>query len=99
MEADLGEPVTVARSSGVVLVGLWQLPPGRQAELRAALAGKPGVQVELMAPHASPEREIEATPGIAREPLHIQEVSGTQDQSLIDYFGSVEKNRLSRAKC
>lgn len=93
MEADLGEPVTVARSSGVVLVGLWQLPPGRKAELRAALAGKLGVQVELRAPHASPEHEIEAAPVIAHEPLHIQEVSGTQDKSLINYFGSVEKEQ------
>ena len=50
LNADLGEPVTVTRSSHSVQVGLWQLPPDRQNELRAALEPVPGVQVELTAP-------------------------------------------------
>lgn len=56
--ADLGELVTVSRSSREVQVGLWELPTERQNELRAALGDQPGVQVELTAPPPGAKKDV-----------------------------------------
>jgi hypothetical protein len=96
LNADLGEPVTVTRSSHSVQVGLWQLPPDRQNELRAALEPVPGVQVELTAPV---ESVVASKPAIALPvtaasgPLYIPAESGGDDQRLLKLFGSVEKEQ------
>jgi hypothetical protein len=89
--ADLGEPVTVTHSSEAVLVGLWQLPGDRQAELRAALVGKPGVHVLLTEPHAPLRRVLVASP--ASDAPQAQVVTGSEDQSLIKYFGSLQREQ------
>lgn len=104
LNADLGEPVTVTRSSHSVQVGLWQLPPDRQSELRAVLEPEPGVEVELTAPV---ENSAASKPAIAplitaaiaplitaaSGPLHIPAESGGDDQLLLKHFGSVEKEQ------
>ena len=96
LNADLGEPVTVTRSSHSVQVGLWQLPPDRQNELRAALEPKPGVEVELAAPLTSGAISSPAiAPPIAAAsgPLYIPAESGGDDQRLLKLFGSVKKEQ------
>ena len=96
MNADLGEPVTVTRSSRSVQVGLWQLPPDRQNELRAALEPEPGVEVELEAPvkNTATSKPVIAPPIMtASGPLYIPAESGGDDQRLLKLFGSVEKEQ------
>jgi hypothetical protein len=96
LNADLGEPVMVTRSSHSVQVGLWQLPPDRQNELRAALEPEPGVEVELVAP---PMSGAISSPAIAPPitatsgPLYISVESGGDDQRLLKLFGSAEKEQ------
>jgi hypothetical protein len=96
LNADLGEPVTVTRSSQSVQVGLWQLPPDRQNELRAALEPKPGVEVELAAPLRSGAISKPAIAPLltaASGPLYIPAESSGDDQRLLKLFGSVEKEQ------
>ena len=62
LKADLGEPVSVTRSNQVVQVGVWQLPPERQSELRAALGDQPGVQVLVRAPRIPPGNSTATQP-------------------------------------
>jgi hypothetical protein len=98
LKADLGEPVSVTRSGQAVQVGIWQLPPERQSELRAALADQPGVQVELTAPRLPFKNSVmtEATvPASASDgsPIHIDVESGGDDQRLMKFFGSPEREQ------
>jgi hypothetical protein len=97
LKADLGEPVTVTRSSQAIQVGAWELPPERQDELRAALGDEPGVQVELAAPRVPLKNSAIAlatppttTGGV---PLHIEVESGDEDQRLSKFFGSAEREQ------
>lgn len=98
LKADLGEPVTVTRTNKAIRVGLWQLPADRQNELRAALTGKPGVQMELAASRVSSTSGIVASatalpPAPSDTPLHIEVQSDDEDQRLLKYFGSVEREQ------
>jgi hypothetical protein len=95
LKADLGEPVTVTRSSQAVLVGIWQLPEERQAELRAALSGKTNIQIEFFAPHILPRRVPIVFPvtSTANDAPQIQVVSGDEDQTLMKYFGGPQKEQ------
>jgi anti-sigma factor RsiW len=96
LNADLGEPVTVIRSSHSVQVGLWQLPPDRQNELRAALEPEAGVEVELAAPQRSSAISRPAIAPLitaASGPLYIPAESGGDDQRLLKHFGSAEKEQ------
>jgi hypothetical protein len=98
LKADLGEPVTVTRSSHAVQVGIWQLPRDRQNELRAALSNLPGVQVVRTAPRvplrnsaiAQTTASLPATSGV---PLHVHVESGADDQRLLKFFGSSEREQ------
>jgi hypothetical protein len=96
--ADLGEPVTVTRSGRVIRVGVWQLPFERQNELRAALAEEPGVRVEVTAPRISLKsgsdiRVSTLTPATNDTPLHIEVETESEDQRLLKYFGSSEREQ------
>lgn len=98
LKADLGEPVSVSRSSRAVEVGVWQLPPERQSELRAALADQPGVQVELTAPRVPFKKGVmtQATvpPPVSNgAPIHVDVESGDDDQRLLKFFGSAEREQ------
>lgn len=98
LKADLGEPVSVTRSGQAVRVGVWQLPPERQNELRSALADQPGVQVELTAPHVLPKNSAiargAAPPPISNGgPIHIDVESGGDDQRLLKFFGNAERQQ------
>ncbi len=93
LKADLGEPVTVYRSNQAIKVGVWQLPPERQSELRSALADEPGVQVELTAPRIPRKSgdvvSATAPPSTTSDvPVHIEVESGNEDQRTLKYFGS-----------
>jgi len=96
LKADLGEPVTVTRSGQAIQVGVWELPPERQDELRAALGDEPGVQVELAAPRV-PLKEgaiaLATPPTTGGVPLHIEVESGDEDQRLFKFFGSAEREQ------
>jgi len=97
LKADLGEPVTVIRSAQAVQVGIWQLPPERQDELRAALVDQPGVQVLTTAPRVSLGNSVEARPTAPQAtggaPLHIDVESGGDDQRLLKYFGNADREQ------
>lgn len=97
LKADLGEPVTVTRTNQAVQVGVWQLPPERQNELRAALAGQPGVQVLVAAPRARLSDRLSArstaSPATGGAPLHIDVESGGDDQRLLKFFGNEEREQ------
>jgi hypothetical protein len=98
LKADLGEPVTVTRSRQAVQVGVWQLPAERQIELNAALAGQPGVQVEFTAPRVSFSNRVIASatvpaPVTNGAPVHIDVESGGDDQRLLKFFGSPEREQ------
>lgn len=96
LKADLGEPVTVTRSTQAVQVGVWQLPPERQGEIRAALADEPGVQVETTEPRTPfGHKAIARTtvPPADGAPLHIDVESGGDDQRLLKFFGSVDREQ------
>jgi anti-sigma factor RsiW len=96
LKADLGEPVTVTRSSQAVQLGVWQLPPERQNELRAAFAEQPDVQVQLTAPKGPLRNAVvaRAEPPIAGgAPLHIEVESGDEDQRLVKFFGTAEREQ------
>jgi anti-sigma factor RsiW len=93
LKADLGEPVSVTRSGQAVQVGVWQLPPERQSELRAALADQPGVQVELSAPRVPLKSSVMTQAAVPTSvstgaPIHIDVESGGDDQRLLKFFGS-----------
>lgn len=96
LKADLGEPVTVTRTSHAVEIGIWQLPSERQGELRSALASHPGVEVELTAPRrfAKASTQAEKTPPsplISRASGEVEEDQGDRDQRLLKFFGSSER--------
>jgi hypothetical protein len=93
--ADLGEPVTVTRSKQAIRVGVWQMPPERQKELSAALADEPGVQVELIAPRVplKSEAAVRPPPAASDTPLPIEVESDNEDQRLLKYFGSPEREQ------
>lgn len=97
LKADLGEPVTVTRSTRAVQVGVWQLPADRQNELRAALADQPGVQVQLAAPRVPLKNAMVARtvppPTTGGAPIHIDVESGGDDQRLLKFFGSAEREQ------
>jgi hypothetical protein len=96
LRADLGEPITVTRSSQAVQVGVWQLAPERQNEIRAALAGQPGVQVELTAPSAESQNKAltqMTAPHTSGIPLHIEVESGGDDERLLKFFGSEDREQ------
>jgi hypothetical protein len=98
LKADLGEPVSVTRSGQAVHVGVWQLPPERQNELRAALADRPGMQVELIAPRVPIKNSVVARTTIPEPvsngaPIHIDVESGGDDQRLLKFFGNAERQQ------
>jgi hypothetical protein len=98
LKADLGEPVTVTRSNQAVQVGVWQLPPERQDKLRAAFADQPGVQVELTAPRILLKNSMIAratvpAPVSNGTPIHIDVESGGDDQRLLKFFGTPEREQ------
>ncbi len=96
LKADLGEPVTVTRSDQAVQVGVWQLPPERQGELHAALADEPGVQVLITAPPVPRGKNMAAqttAPPARGAPLHIDVKSGDDDQRLLKFFGTEEREQ------
>lgn len=96
MHADLGDPVTVTRSSREVQVGLWELPSERQDELRAALGDQPGIKVELTAPPPDTKRGAiarAAMPPPSGTPLPIVVDSNADDQRMLKFFGSVDKEQ------
>jgi hypothetical protein len=97
LKADLGEPITVNRSNQAVEVGIWQLPVDRRNELRTALAAEPGVQVELAAPRmpikSSVVEETNPTSLSSGAPLHIEVQSGDEDQRLLKFFGSADREQ------
>ena len=96
LNADLGEPVTLARSRRSIDVGLWALPPNRQEELRTALSSKAGVRVEITVPHVPPKKESPAggvaSPGM-ESPLEVQTDSESDDQRLLKYFGNPQREQ------
>lgn len=99
LQADLGEPVTIARSGQSVQVGVWQLPPGRQSELRAAFADQPSVRVDLVAPHSSAQNALAVRdtssqpPDSNHSPLHIEAEADRNDQRLLKFFGTAEREQ------
>ncbi len=97
LKADLGEPVTVSRSNQAIQVGVWQLAPNRQNELRSALADQPGVQVQLTAPRVPLKTAMGARampPSTSGDvPLHIEVESGGDDQRLLKFFGTAEREQ------
>lgn len=97
LKADLGEPVTVTRSSEAVDVGLWELPTERQEELRVALAKEPGVQVELTAPRTPLTQENPSTgpmrSNVTGTPTHLEIESADEDQRLLKFFGSPDREQ------
>jgi hypothetical protein len=98
LKADLGEPVSVTRSGQAVQVGVWQLPPERQSELRAALADQPGVQVEFTVPrvplkNSAMTQATVPTSAPNGAPIHIDVESGGDDQRLLKFFGNAEREQ------
>jgi hypothetical protein len=97
LKADLGEPVTVTRSRRGMVIGLWQLPADRRNEIHAALSGKEGVQLELTAPRASIRRRAVVSEQVAGAAsgtaLQIAPQGDGEDQRLIKYFGSLQKQQ------
>ena len=96
LKADLGEPVTVTRTSQAIKVGVWQLPAVRKDELRAAFSDKAGVQVELTAPHVLEKNDAvgltQALPTTSGTAVHVELGSG-DDQRLLKFFGSPEREQ------
>ena len=101
LQADLGEPVTVTRSSRDVQVGVWRLPAQRQKELDNALKGKPEVHVEFTAGSSPFKDGIDAKavvpPSPAKTmteaPLSVGGDSSNSDRRLLLFFGSPEKEQ------
>lgn len=97
LKADLGEPVTVTRSRRSVVVGLWQLPAERQNEIHAALSGKEGVTLELKAPRVSVRKRSvvseQVVSGNSGTALQIVPQADGEDQRLVKYFGSSQKQQ------
>ena len=96
LKADLGEPVTMTRTSQAIKVGVWQLPAARKDELRAAFSDKAGVQVELTAPHVLEKNDAvgltQALPTTSGTAVHVELGSG-DDQRLLKFFGSPEREQ------
>ncbi|HZY62390.1 MAG TPA: hypothetical protein VFE38_07675 [Edaphobacter sp.] len=95
--ADLGDPVSVTRSSRAVHVGLWQLSPERQSELRAALISIPGVRVDTVRRQISVSTRtvisptpVQAPTGI---PLQVEGESGDEDKRLLQFFGNADRKQ------
>jgi hypothetical protein len=99
LKADLGEPVRVTRSSRDVQVEIRQLSIDRQRELRAALGAQPGVRVELTAAPpalkngARAKAAVPAPPMMSDPPLHEEVDSSNDEQRLLKFFGSAEKEQ------
>jgi hypothetical protein len=92
--ADLGEPVTVTHSAHRVEVGVWQLPPERQSEIRSALQGDALVTVNSLPPKFQATRTLDSTAFPASPvPARISVPSGDEDQRLLKFFGSAEKEQ------
>lgn len=97
LHADLGEPVTVTHSSRKVEVGIWQLPPDRQNEIRMALQNEPGVLIETSPPAQRPPASVApASPALSQPPTRVTVFSGddSEDQVLLKFFGTDEKEQL-----
>lgn len=96
LKADLGEPVSVTRSSTAVIVGVWELPPERQVELRDAFASEPGVEVELTAPSRATvdsQEERASMPTVTSGPIYIPAESGGDDERLLKFLGGADKEQ------
>jgi hypothetical protein len=94
LHADLGEPVTVAHSSRKVEVGVWQLPPDRQNEIRMALQNEPGVLIQTSRPIQRPQLTAAASSPIpSPAPTRITLPSDDEDQRLVKFFGDAEKEQ------
>lgn len=98
LKADLGDPVTVTRSSQGIIVDLWSLPTDRKNELRLALSGKTGVQLRLASPSASGRKQssVSVNPtslAVSYTPLQAPVESGDSDTRLVKYFGNLQKQQ------
>jgi hypothetical protein len=95
LHADLGEPVTVTHSSRRVEVGVWQLPPDRQREIREALLGEAGVAIQTAPPVQRPLVAASAPPVLSQSSAlaRITVPSVDEDQRLVKFFGSPEKEQ------
>jgi len=94
--ADLGEPVTVAHSDRGIEVGIWEEPLQRRNELEAALADQPGVQLQTTVPRVPQRNAVDAqtaipSPAANGTPLQIEAGSSDDDQRLLKFFGSADK--------
>jgi hypothetical protein len=90
LNADLGEPVTVTRSSKEVVVGLWQLPAERKKDIFAAFKGEPKIKVEYVEPRqrgairtTSPAKVMKAN-----ATLYVAADSSDNDQRLLRAFAT-----------
>jgi len=93
LKVDLGDPVTVTRTQNSVQVGVWQLPEDRQNELRAALSGKPGIQVLTSSPRSVIAKATVSLPSSETSgPIHIA-VDSAGDERLLKFFGSSEREQ------
>lgn len=95
LHADLGEPVTVTHSSRTVDVGVWQLPPDRQSEIRMALQDEPGVLIQTTAPASRPMTAAVSppVPDPSPAPTRIAVPSEDEDQRLLKFFGEPEREQ------
>lgn len=92
LHADLGEPVTVTHSSSKVEVGIWQLPPDRQNEIRTALQNQPRVVLQTVPPIQRP-MVAAAGPLPPPTPTRITVPSDDEDQRLVKFFGDPDKEQ------
>jgi hypothetical protein len=95
VHADLGEPISVTHSSRKIEVGIWQLPPDRQNEIRAALQDEPGVVIQTTPPAQGAMLTAAATPGSVPLPAstRITVPSDGEDQRLTKFFGGPDKEQ------
>jgi hypothetical protein len=93
--ADLGEPVTVTHSGSKIDVEVWQLSLERQTEIRSALEGDPLVSVNAVPPKFRPSLVLgSSAPPVPSAPAaRISVPSDDEDQRLLNFFGSAEKEQ------